>query len=192
MAGLVNIVEGVEEFLLGGLLAGDELDIVHQKQIHVAVLLVGTRPWSLPYCHDELICKFRRPLCRRCWSWILPCIDDRWPAADGLAQTGSAVDKQRIVDAPGFSATATAAACANLLELPTMNRSKVYPAISGSISSRRSPRPCNRLSRPRPAPLISKEEENISDRAARMVSPKRETIMSRLKRRACAAPAWSR
>ena len=39
MSGFVDIIEGVEKFLLGGFLAGDELDIVHQKQIHIPVFL---------------------------------------------------------------------------------------------------------------------------------------------------------
>ena len=37
MAGLINVVEGVEKFVLGGPLAGNELDIVHQQQIHAPV-----------------------------------------------------------------------------------------------------------------------------------------------------------
>ena len=37
VSGFVDIVEGVEELDLGALLAGDELDIVHQKEIDVAV-----------------------------------------------------------------------------------------------------------------------------------------------------------
>ena len=33
LVGVVQGVEGVEELFLGGLLAGDELDIVHQQQV---------------------------------------------------------------------------------------------------------------------------------------------------------------
>ena len=40
VAGLVDAVEGVEELVLGLLLAGDELDIVHQKEIHAAVAVM--------------------------------------------------------------------------------------------------------------------------------------------------------
>ena len=38
LVGVVQGVEGVEELFLGGLLAGDELDIVHQQQVGHAVL----------------------------------------------------------------------------------------------------------------------------------------------------------
>ena len=37
VSGLVNVVEGVEKFLLRGLLAGDELDIVNEEEVNVAV-----------------------------------------------------------------------------------------------------------------------------------------------------------
>src|SRR5215210_4526022 len=38
MAGFVEVVEGVEEFLLRSLLAGDELDVIDQEEIDGAVL----------------------------------------------------------------------------------------------------------------------------------------------------------
>ena len=38
LVGIVEGVEGVEEFFLGGLLARDELDVVHQQQVGHAVL----------------------------------------------------------------------------------------------------------------------------------------------------------
>ena len=39
MPGLVQGVEGVEHLLLGGLPAGDELNVVHQKDIRLPVFL---------------------------------------------------------------------------------------------------------------------------------------------------------
>ena len=49
----------------------------------------------------------------------------------GFAQAGFPVDEEGVVISAGCSATARAAAWANLLELPTTNRSKVYSSVPG-------------------------------------------------------------
>lgn len=43
----VEIIEGMEELLLGGLLAGDKLDIVHQEEVGIAVFVAEFRVFAL-------------------------------------------------------------------------------------------------------------------------------------------------
>ena len=47
LAGFVKGVEGMEKFLLGGFLTGDELDIVNEHQIGLAVLVLEIRLGAL-------------------------------------------------------------------------------------------------------------------------------------------------
>ena len=103
VAGLVDAVEGVEELVLGLLLAGDELDVVHQKQVDLAVLVAEfLRGAALDGAH-QLIGKL-----------VALDVDDGLvrPAlvdgvADGqqqvgLAEAGIAVDKERVVGLAGI------------------------------------------------------------------------------------------
>ena len=50
-------VEGVEEFLLGGVLAGDELYIVYHKHVHVAVFVAELGVGIVLYGLYQLVCK---------------------------------------------------------------------------------------------------------------------------------------
>src|SRR5690349_1194272 len=54
-ARLVERVEGVEELLLRPLLAGDELDVVDQEQIDVAIARAELRRAVVANCVDELV-----------------------------------------------------------------------------------------------------------------------------------------
>ena len=100
LVGVVQGVEGVEELFLGGLLARNELDIVHQQQVGHAVLhpevlgaaradggdqLVGELLTG--HVHDDEIGVGALDLG----------LDGRQQM--GLAQTGATVDEQRVVGA---------------------------------------------------------------------------------------------
>ena len=54
---LVESVEGVEELLLGTLFAADELDIVDEKYVRVAVLLAELRHLRKTEGFDKLVCE---------------------------------------------------------------------------------------------------------------------------------------
>ena len=103
MSCLVDVVEGVEELLLGRLLAGDELDIVDKEKIDVAVFHAEFLAGAFLYGFEELVCEFvalyvsylgrGRPLAYR----LADCKQQV-----GLAEAGVAVDEQGIVRAAGL------------------------------------------------------------------------------------------
>ena len=94
----IEIVEGMEEFLLGGFLTGDELDIVHQEQVGVSVFVAEFLVAALLQGADQFNGEF-----------IALDIDDvvvgmlgvdlsgNGIEQVGLAQAGGAVDKQGVV-----------------------------------------------------------------------------------------------
>ena len=103
LAGLIQAVEGVEKFLLRAVLARDELDIVHEQQIRVAVFLaeVFGRAGADGFDHliDELLALDVGNLRRR-----IVVADG---LADGeqkvrLAEAGVAVDQQGVIRLAGI------------------------------------------------------------------------------------------
>ena len=55
LVALIEIVEGMEEFLLRGVLAGDELDIVDEKQVRAAVFEAEFVVFAFAQSVDELV-----------------------------------------------------------------------------------------------------------------------------------------
>ena len=99
----VEGVEGVEKFLLGGVLAGDELDVVHQKQVGVAVFVAEFEVFTAADGLDKLVGEL-----------LAPDVDDVVfrvllldAVGDGVEQVGFAqaaltVEKQGIVGGGSF------------------------------------------------------------------------------------------
>ena len=54
-AGFVQVVEGMEKFLLGLLLAGDELHVIHQQQVGLAVFFPHFGGFALPDGVHQLV-----------------------------------------------------------------------------------------------------------------------------------------
>ena len=54
---LVKIVEGMEKFFLRGVLAGDELDIVDEKEVRAAVFEAELVVFAFAQGVDEFVCK---------------------------------------------------------------------------------------------------------------------------------------
>ena len=99
LAGLVERIEGVEELLLGALLALQEVDVVHQQEVHVAPvpplqLRRGAAVDALDDLVDELLGADeehpggRGPLDNGVGDGLHQV---------GLAQPGGAVDEERVV-----------------------------------------------------------------------------------------------
>lgn len=103
VTGLVNVVEGVEKLLLRGLLAGDELDIVNEEEVNVAVFHAKFLARALFDGLQQLICELIALYVGNFRAGIV--LADI--LADGQQQmrfskAGVAVDKQRIVRAAGL------------------------------------------------------------------------------------------
>ena len=89
----------MEEFLLGGFLARDELDVVHEEHVRLAVPLVELRGGAVADGFDQLVGEF-----------VAFDVDDvhlRMPSCDlvadgieqvGFPEAGIAVDEQRVVE----------------------------------------------------------------------------------------------
>ena len=103
MSGLVNVVEGVEKFLLRGLLAGDELDIVNEEEVNVAVFHAEFLARALFDGFEQLICELIALYVGDLRAGIVLAyiLADRKQQMR-LAEAGVAVDKQRIVRAAGL------------------------------------------------------------------------------------------
>jgi len=54
-ARIVEGVEGMEKFLLGPFLAGDELDVVHEQAVDIAILVPETRHLVVTDAFDQLV-----------------------------------------------------------------------------------------------------------------------------------------
>ena len=128
---LVQRVEGVEELLLGALLAGQELDVVDQQHVDVAEACRGS--WSSCRSATELIISLvnfsRREIADG--GLRLAALD---LVADGLHQMGlahadAAVQEKRVVGLNGRSATACAAAMANWFPLPITKASNCVARV---------------------------------------------------------------
>ena len=98
MTRFIDVIEGVEEFNLRTLLSGNELNVVHQKKIHVAVLVAKLFRFSFLDGLDHFIGEvvaldigdflLREPLPNG--------VADR-PEQMSLSETGIPVDEKRIV-----------------------------------------------------------------------------------------------
>ena len=100
--GLVERVERVEEFLLRGVFAGDELDVVHQQNVGLAVLFVKLAHGALANRVDELVGELVALDVQRAHLRVR-LLD---VVADGVQQVGLAearvpVDEERVVGAGG-------------------------------------------------------------------------------------------
>ena len=99
---LVELVEGMEEFLLGGFLAGDELDVIDEEQVRFPVLVPELDVLTGLDGGDQLVGKL-----------VALDIDDvgiGLTFADavgngveqmGLAHAGRAVEEQGVIDLAG-------------------------------------------------------------------------------------------
>ena len=102
LVGLVQGVEGVEELLLGALLARDELDIVHQQHVGLPVLVPELLGGAGPDGGDDLVGElFTGNVDNVEIRMVLADLDLDGVQQVGLAQTALAVDEQRIVGAGG-------------------------------------------------------------------------------------------
>ena len=54
---LIEIVEGMEKFLLRGVLAGDELDIIDEEEVRAAVFEAELVVFAFAQGVDEFVCK---------------------------------------------------------------------------------------------------------------------------------------
>lgn len=111
MAGFIDIVKSMEKFFLRGLFSRNKLDIVYEKQIHMAIFFMKFVCCSCFNGGDQLIGKFIALDVGK----LHPRLIFMEIVADGhekmgLSQTGAAVNKERVELFPGFSATAIAAA----------------------------------------------------------------------------------
>ena len=88
----------MEEFLLGALAGGDELDVVHQQYVHGPEAIAKTRHAVETHRGDHFIRKFFRAHVGEPQSWVsqLQFVPDRLHQVR-LAQSHSAVKKQRVV-----------------------------------------------------------------------------------------------
>ena len=98
MSGLIDVVEGVEKFVLGLLFAGNKLDIVHQKQVHIAVFLAEFLRCAVLNGFDQLIGELipldvGNAFFRALFMDLLPNGQKKM----GLSQAGVAVDKQGVI-----------------------------------------------------------------------------------------------
>ena len=102
LVGIVQGVEGVEKLLLGGFLAGDELDIVHQQQVGHAVLHPEVLGAAGADGGDQLVGELLAGNVHdnKIGVGALDLgLDGREQM--GLAQTGAAVDEQRVIGSGG-------------------------------------------------------------------------------------------
>ena len=98
MSGFINIVEGMEEFLLGLGLSCNELYVVYQKQIGISVFCSEILSGPFSYRFDELVCK----LVAFYIDYFFVGISVVYCGPDGkqkvcLSETGIAVNKKGIV-----------------------------------------------------------------------------------------------
>ena len=128
LVGTVQRVERVEELLLQTFLALHELDVVDQQHVDVAVAAlevgdgVGTDAVDV-LVEERLGADVANDVVLVVAVHVVP---DGMQQV-GLAETGRAVDEQRVVRlGPGVSATRNAAASANWLDAPLTNASNVY------------------------------------------------------------------
>ena len=96
-------VEGVEEFLLGLHLAGDELDVVNEEDIGLAEAFAEASERVRLNGVDVLVDEFLTGTVHHAGAGF----DLAHPGADGLhevglAESAAAEDEERIVGAPGF------------------------------------------------------------------------------------------
>ena len=103
LPGFVEGVEGMEELLLGLLLTGDELDIVHQQQIRLAVLVLELRLTAGLDGGDQLVGEFVALDVDDLGVGILlaDAVGDGVQQV-GLSHAGRAIDKQGVVHIAGM------------------------------------------------------------------------------------------
>jgi len=97
-AAFIQRIEGVEKFLLGAFLAGDELDIIHGQQVGLAVFFLELGGGAVADGQNQLIGEF---LALDIQELIIRVIL-AYLAADGIdevgfAQAAAAVHKERVV-----------------------------------------------------------------------------------------------
>ena len=96
--GLVEVVEGVEELLLGLLLALDELDVVDEQHVDVAVAALEGVVGAGAHGVDELVEEgLGGDVAHPVGRVVLPHVVADGLQEVGLAQAGVAVDEQRVV-----------------------------------------------------------------------------------------------
>ena len=97
-AGFVQVVEGMEKFLLGLLLAGDELHVIHQQQVRLAVFFPHFGRFALPDGVHQLV---RQVIALDVSDFRVGVVfpDDIGDGVDqvGLSQAGVAVNEQGVV-----------------------------------------------------------------------------------------------
>ena len=103
MSGLVNVIEGVEKLLLSCLLSGDELYIIDEEEVDVAVFHAEFLARAVLYGFEQLVCELVALYVGdlRCGVGLADILADSQQQMR-LSETGVAVDKQRIVRAAGL------------------------------------------------------------------------------------------
>ncbi len=101
----VQRVEGVKELFLGAFAAGQKLDVVQNQSVHAAHLFLELTHSIAPQRGDQLIhedfCRHEQDLARVLGAPVELMTDRRGQM--GLAQTGAAIDEQRIVFFAGLA-----------------------------------------------------------------------------------------
>ena len=127
LAGVVERVEGVEKLLLELLFALDDLDVVNEQHVALAVTALESRHRNRPDRLDELV---EKRFCRYVTDLVTgevlrDVVADRLKEV-GLAEPGPADDEQAgCRRCPGDSATDSAAAWAKRFDGPITKPSKV-------------------------------------------------------------------
>ena len=110
---LVEAVEGVEELLLDPLLVLEELDVVDQEDVVVAVALLEPLDALVAQRVDEVVHeRLARDVARREVAGVLGHAGDGLEEM-GLPQPGAAVDEERVVGLRGRLGDGERGACAS-------------------------------------------------------------------------------
>jgi len=95
---LIEVVEGVEEFLLRGILAGNKLDVVDEEEIGAAVFAAELNVPPLLKGRDQFVCKLIAFDVDDVVAWVRPVqlVGNRVEQMR-LAEAGRSVDEKRII-----------------------------------------------------------------------------------------------
>ena len=98
LLGVVQGIKGMEKLLFGGGLAGDKLDVVHQEQVGLAVLLPEGRGGALGNGRDDLVGEvLALGVDHVAVGEVLFKLFGHGVEQVGFPQAGAAVDEQRVV-----------------------------------------------------------------------------------------------
>ena len=94
-------VKGMEKLLLCGVLAGDELNIINQQYVHLAVFFAECWRGFVADGVDQIVGELLGRDVENHFSLLNHLVADRVEDV-GLAQSNAAIDKQRVVSPGGI------------------------------------------------------------------------------------------